>query len=311
MRLILLTLMFAAAPLAAQVAEDELTAELDTLAAEEGGEEADDKPSIDPEASATENADELSAAEDEIPAAQGDNAAVEGALTAKLASLAAGGSAEAAYHLGMAYHLGTNGADKNPQKAFDLFQQAAEAGDPLAAYMLGSYYQGAGGNAVAPDAELALKHKLAAADAGHALAQHDVAQHYYEQGDTDKALEYLLISAKQDYLPSLQALASLYSGEGKVAKDPVKQFAYVALIQGNSGDEPSKRLQEWRDKMQAELSEEQLKQAVQIVQGWKAEPTEVTRKALAGQAAALKLAGLEASQPQPPSTDSKEVPEGR
>src|SRR3546814_3077271 len=86
--------------------------------------------------------------------------------------------------------------------------------------MLGSYYEGEGGEAVETNPELALKYKLASAEAGHALAQHDVAQHFYEQDDTDEALEYLLASAKQGHVPSLQALASLYSGEGKVAKDP-------------------------------------------------------------------------------------------
>lgn len=290
--LTLVTLMLSAAPLAAQVAEDEPTTEVDALAAEEGSKEAKDEP----------------AAEGE-PVAPSNDAGAESALTAKLASLAAQGNAEAAYHLGMAYHLGTNGADKNPQKAFDLFKQSAEAGDPLGAYMLGSYFEGAGGAAIEADADLALKHKLAAADVGHALAQHDVAQHFYEAGDTDKALEYLQASAKQGYLPSLQALASLYSGEGKVTKDPVKQFAYVALIQGTSGEAPSKRLQEWRDKMQAALGEEQLKEAVQIVSEWKIEPTEVTKKALSGEAAAIKLAGLEVAAPKP--TEAEEAPEGR
>jgi uncharacterized protein len=235
----------------------------------------------------------------------------ETGLAAKLASLAAEGNAEAAYHLGMAYHLGANGAQKNPGRAFELFQQSAEAGSPLGAYMLGSYYDGAAGTAVEANPELALKHKLAAAEAGHALAQHDVARLLYEQGDTDRALELLLASAKQGYLPSLQALASLYSGEGKVEKDPVKVFAYVALLQGSSGEEPSKRIQEWRDKTRAELNEEQLKEAMKIVESWKVEPTETTRTALSGEAAAMKLAGLEDEPAETEPVSSQDLPEGR
>src|SRR3546814_8206416 len=76
-------------------------------------------------------------------------------LLAKLASLAAEGNGEAAYHLGMAYHLGANGVEKDPQKAFELFTQSAETGDPLGAYMLGSYYEGEGGEAVETNPELA------------------------------------------------------------------------------------------------------------------------------------------------------------
>ncbi|WP_158274578.1 tetratricopeptide repeat protein [Sphingosinicella humi] len=303
--LIPLALLISSPSLAAQLSDD-LVAELDAAAAGETGEQRTEEPAADPQPDEQEQTIEGEEAAD--PNGEGE---AGNDLIAKLASLAAEGDAEAAYHLGMAYHLGANGAKKDLPKAFELFKQSAEAGNPLGAYMLGSYYAGDGGNAVEADAELALKHKLAAADAGHALAQHDVAQQFYERGETDKALDYLLASAKQGYLPSLQALASLYSGEGKVAKDPVRQFAYVALLQGSSGDAPSKRLQEWRDKMQAELSEEQLKQAVEIVQTWKTEPSEVTQKALSGEAAALKLLGLEAAAPEPPKIDSQEAPEGR
>ncbi len=303
--LVPLALLLSSPSLAAQLSDD-LTAELDTVAADENGEQRKGEPAADPQ-----QAEEDPTIEGEEATSESDGGEAGDGLIAKLASLAAEGNAEAAYHLGMAYHLGANGAEKNSQKAFELFDQSAEAGDPLGAYMLGSYYEGDGGDAVESDAELALKNKLAAADAGHALAQHDVAQQFYEQGETDKALDYLLASAKQGYLPSLQALASLYSGEGKVAKDPVKQFAYVALLQASSGETPSKRLQDWRDRMQAELSEAQLKQAVEIVQNWKAEPSEVTQKALSGEAAATKLAGLEAAPPEPSVADSTEAPEGR
>ncbi|HEY9553317.1 tetratricopeptide repeat protein [Allosphingosinicella sp.] len=297
-----LALLLSSTSVAAQLSKDDLT-ELDTLAADENGESTATQEEA-------EEAVKEPPVEAETPADETMSGGPEG-LLAKLASLAAEGNGEAAYHLGMAYHLGANGVEKDPQKAFELFTQSAETGDPLGAYMLGSYYEGEGGEAVETNPELALKYKLASAEAGHALAQHDVAQHFYEQDDTDEALEYLLASAKQGHVPSLQALASLYSGEGKVAKDPVKQFAYVALLQGNSAEAPSKRIQEWRDKMQAELSEEQLKEAMQLVDNWKVEPSEVTRKALSGEAAAMKLAGADAAPTELPAADSKEAQEGR
>lgn len=283
---------------AAQLSVEDLSTDLETLAADETGEPEEAAP-------APEDAPN-SAAEDEAPNTGGEATGV----LAKLEALAAEGNAEAAYHLGMAYHLGANGAPEDRQKAFELFKRSAEAGDPLGAYMLGSYYEGEGGGSVEVNPDLALEYKLAAAEAGHALAQHDVARRFYENGDTDKALDYLLLSAKQGYLPSLQALASLYSGEGKIAKDPVKVYAYVALLQASAGGEPSKRLQAWRDKMQAELTEEQLKQAVAIVSGWKVEPSELTQKALTGESAARRLAGLD-EVPEAIRADTKEAREGR
>ena len=294
-----LALLLSVAPLAAQISEEDLAAELDSLAAQENDGNSED---------------EMKAAEE--PAAEGESLAApdpEGeagnALAAKLASLAAEGNGEAAYHLGIMHLAGMNGLAKDPQRAFELFQASAEAGDPLGAYRLGAFYDGQGEGVVEDDPALALEHKLVAAEAGYALAQHDVARFFYEQGDTDKALEYLLASAKQGYQPSLQALASLYSGEGKVAKDPVKVYAYVALLQASDKGLPSKRLEEWRDKTQAELGPEQVAEAVEIVTKWKETPSALTLKALAGEASAMRLAGLDDAALIAPADGTK--PEGR
>ena len=143
----------------------------------------------------------------------------EAALTAELEVLAAKGNAEAAYHAGVAYQMGINGVGKDSKKAFDYFKQSAEGGDPLGAYKLGSFYDGQGEGVVDDDAELALTHKLVAAKAGYSLAQHDVAKFFYEKDQPDQAVEWLIEAAKQGYRESLQALASLHAGEGKVAKE--------------------------------------------------------------------------------------------
>lgn len=300
-----LALLLAGTSLAAQLPGDDLTAELDALAAEENGE---------PEAAAAEaqaeEAREEEPAVDEASDAREEDGEAQSDLAAKLASLAAGGNGEAAYHLGMMHLLGLEGVAKNPQKAFDLFSQAAEAGDPLGAYRLGDYYDGEGQGVVEPDPALALRYKREAADAGYAVAQENVARLLYEAGETDAALDYLTASAKQGYQPALQALASLYGGEGKVPKNPVKVYAYVALLQAAAGGEPSKRLQAWRDRMQAELSEGQLAEAVKIVSDWKAAPSDLTRKALAGEAAARTLAGI-ADEPAYIPADDKEAEQGR
>lgn len=233
------------------------------------------------------------------------------ALVTKLEAMAAEGNGEAAYHLGMAYDRGLEGLEKDQQKAFELFRQSAESGDPLGAFMLGSYYDGEGGGAVEADPAQALKYKLIAADAGHAIAQHDVARMFYEQGDTAKTVDYLERSARQGYTPSLEALASLHSGEGKIAKDPVKVYAYVALLHGRSGGKPTKRLEDWRDKARTELSEQQLAEAMVIVAKWKMEPSALTKKALSGEAAAKQLAGLAPPPAKPRKPDPREAAEGR
>ena len=294
-----LALLLLAAPLAAQISEDDLAAELDSLAAQENGGNTEEEMT----------AAEEPAAEGESLAALDAGAEAGNALATKLASLVAEGNGEAAYHLGIMHLAGMNGLAKDPQRAFELFQASAEAGDPLGAYRLGAFYDGQGEGVVEDDPALALEHKLVAAEAGYALAQHDVARFFYEQGDTDKALEYLLASAKQGYQPSLQALASLYSGEGKVAKDPVKVYAYVALLQASDKGLPSKRLEEWRDKTQAELGPEQVAEAVEIVTKWKETPSALTLKALAGEASAMRLAGLDDAALIAPANGTK--PEGR
>ena len=301
-----LALLLSVAPLAAQISEEDLAAELDSLAAQENdGNTEEEMTASDSAAPAAEEP----AAEGESLAAPDPEGEAGNALAAKLASLAAEGNGEAAYHLGIMHLAGMNGLAKDPQRAFELFQASAEAGDPLGAYRLGAFYDGQGEGVVEDDPALALEHKLVAAEAGYALAQHDVARFFYEQGDTDKALEYLLASAKQGYQPSLQALASLYSGEGKVAKDPVKVYAYVALLQASDKGLPSKRLEEWRDKTQAELGPEQVAEAVEIVTKWKETPSALTLKALAGEASAMRLAGLDDAALIAPADGTK--PEGR
>jgi len=57
------------------------------------------------------------------------------ALQTRLETLSSNGSGEAAYHLGMVYHMGLEGTAKDPKKAFELFKLSAERGDPFGAYM--------------------------------------------------------------------------------------------------------------------------------------------------------------------------------
>jgi hypothetical protein len=232
-------------------------------------------------------------------------------LRPRLEELAKGGNPAAAYHLGMMHLRGLAGAEKDPAKAFALFKQAAEAGDPLGAYQLGNFYEGQPAGVVEPDAELALKHKLVAAKAGHSIAQNDVAKLFYAKDAADQAAEWLLASAKQGYLPALEALSSLYGGEGKVKKNLGRALAYSMLLQSSSKKKPSERMQQWLKDTRAKLSPAETAEAEDIVKNWRVKPTPLTLEALAGQATARQLvqtAKLDKAAPAPAKAASAEAP---
>lgn len=210
-------------------------------------------------------------------------------VTARLERLAQAGNAEAAYHAGMAYLRGINGVEKDTAKAFDYFKTAAEGGDPLGAYQLGSLYEAGGSGAVTPDPELALKYKLVAAEAGYSLAQHDVAKLFYGKDQAEETVKWLNASARQGYKESLQALASLYSGEGKLPKDMGKSYAYLLLMQGGSIDKADGKARQVLQELRAKLTPAEKSEADRTVAGWAFKPSILTLHALAGQKSARAL----------------------
>lgn len=216
--------------------------------------------------------------------------AQEAQLGAKLEALAAEGNAAAAYHLGMLHEAGSDGAAKDQARALALFRQSAEAGDPLGAYKYGVYLRD--GTAIAADPDAALAQLMVAAQAGHAVAQHDAAQLLYDKGSTTAALKWLEASARQGFQPSLQALSSLYSGEGKVEKNMGRSLAYLVLLHNISKKKPSPRIQQWMKETQAKLTPTERADAEDIVKSWKVQPSPLTLQAVGGKAAALRLAGL-------------------
>lgn len=217
-----------------------------------------------------------------VSAAQGD-------LKTELTSLASSGNAEALYHLGMLHHLGMGGVAKDPAKALDFFRQAAAGGDPLGAYKLGCYYDGQGAGVVDDDPELALKHKLIAAKAGYALAQHDTALLYYKKGAVAEALEWLKAAADQGDAGSLMAYASVHNGGEGIAKNPVTTLAYFTLALKARGEPVSERQTQWRNDFRSKMSPAEIKEAEKIIAAWKPQPTALTVKALSGDRAAEAL----------------------
>jgi TPR repeat protein len=214
------------------------------------------------------------------------NAQPTGDLIPSLQRLAAANNPEAIYHLGMAYQTGT-GLPKDPRKALDAFRRAASLGDVLAAYKVGCYYDGQGGDLLKPDLELALRYKLVAANAGYALAQQDVASLYARKNDISAALAWLDKATSQGWSGALATSASVYNGAPGVPPDKAKTAAYFQLFLDRT--DASKDQRAWLAKFEQQMSPEERQRALQIVQSYRATPTPLTIKALSGQRAALEL----------------------
>jgi uncharacterized protein len=215
-----------------------------------------------------------------------DGNASSSPLISKLEKLAVEENAEAIYHLGMAYHTGSQ-VDRDYEKALSYFEESARLGDPLGAYKLGCYYDGQGEGQVDRNVEKALKYKLIAAKAGYAQAQQDVARIYADKGMTAQVLFWLEKAAAQGWSDGLMSYASVHNGSPGFESDPVKTAAYFRLFMKRT--EPSKRQKDWLSDFEQKMTTAQMKQVMQIVSDYQAVPTVLTIKALSGQTAAEEL----------------------
>ena len=194
-------------------------------------------------------------------------------------ALADKGDAEAQYHVGMMHNNGI-GTQKDPKQAFEWFQKSAASDDPLGAYKLGCYYAGQFG-VVKSDSNEALKYKLIAAKAGYALAQHDVANLYARQGNSEEALKWWKMAGDQGFPDALFSLSRAYSAGKSVPRDLSLSYAYFKL----SKLAPKKNVNE----MATFLSKPELAKAEKLVSEWKPQPTALTLKARRGVSAADEL----------------------
>jgi len=211
-------------------------------------------------------------------------------LTQKLTVLADAGGGEASYYLGMLYHLGMDGVAKDPRKAVALFKQAADRNDPLGAYKYGCYFDGQGEGMVEPDAKLALRYKLIAAEAGYALAQEDVATHLFADGNKMDSLKWLEKAAAQGSPNALMALGGLYAGlapSGAPAVTPDRGRGYAYLLMAARGVPEMKAALEPE---LAKLTPAERKRAKTLEANWAPRPTALTLKVFQGFKPAERLA---------------------
>ncbi|QCZ92810.1 tetratricopeptide repeat protein [Salinimonas iocasae] len=211
---------------------------------------------------------------------QAQDAAIPETLIDQLETLAESENAEAMYHLGMLYNNGV-GVPRSPSKALAYFRQAAEKGDALGQYKLGCYLVGQFGqiDGLQLNKDEGIEYKQAAAEAGYALAQYDVAGFHFQQKQWDSALEWLTRAAKQAYRPALVALAGIYSDKGTPVYDPVSAWQYFLLMPESTGTE---WLQARRSAVEGALSAEQKQKAAEQKSSMQFDRTALTKRAQAG-----------------------------
>ena len=202
--------------------------------------------------------------------------------------IAQGGNAEAQYHIGMMFNNGI-GVQKDPGKAFQWFQQASKAGEPLANYKVGCYLGGQFEGVVPLDRNGSLEHKLVAANAGYSLAQVDVGNEYAMRGNVEEAVRWWRLAAAQGNPRGLYNLSVSYK-EGKGAqKDLALAYANFKLAKLVSEKKISPNAQSGLDEIKNEMSSAELSRAEQYVSSWKPNVTELTKKASEGRVAANEL----------------------
>jgi TPR repeat protein len=229
-------------------------------------------------------------------------AAFDSQTLAQLLPLARSGQAEAQYHLGMLYNNGMGGAVQDSAQAFEWFSKSAAGGDPLAAYKVGCYYAGQFPGTVAPDEAQALGHKLVAARAGYALAQHDVALAYQRAGDPAAAGQWWEQAAAQGFAPAVYALSSWHHAGGRIPM----AYTYFKLSQRVARGQISAKAQEALDRMAEKMSPQELIEAEFRVATWLASPSELTRAARAPAARIEAL--LKAATPAADAADARPGP---
>ena len=227
------------------------------------------------------------------------SAAQDASLSARLEAAATRGSTEAAYHLGMLYHLGLEGVARDPRRAFAYFRRAADGGDALGAYKVGCFYAGQGEGVVEPDEALALRYKLRAAEAGYVLAQTDVARIYHDREDADHAVQWLEAAARQGDAGAMMG-ALFYRSRNGPRPDAARAWLYFELtlrylarvaseIDPGAPSLSRQELAAPLREMIGELDESGRAGGAQLLEAWHEERSPVTQRADLGLEAARRL----------------------
>lgn len=132
------------------------------------------------------------------------------------------------------------------------------------------------------DDQLALKHKLIAADAGYSLAQWDVAVIYYNDGKVEEAIQWWKAAADQGDPQSFYNLYTVYSKRSGSTEDREWAYRYLSIIDRNSNSRQTLEIDQRLSEFRAELSPEQLVASDDWIEAWKSETSDLTLRAQSG-----------------------------
>jgi TPR repeat protein len=199
----------------------------------------------------------------------------------RLSKVAEAGSPAAQYNLGMLYNNGI-GVEQDASKAFHWFEKAATGGDPLGHYKVGCYYAGQFQGVVTPDHTKALTYKLAAAEAGYVLAQHDVALAYAEMGEYENAAKWLTSAAEQGDIAALAALSEWHKEGRGVRPDLAKAYEYLLVAVRLVPEAHSQRAKPVLQEFRGALDDATALKAEQSAASWTEKRSALTLRAAHG-----------------------------
>jgi hypothetical protein len=212
-----------------------------------------------------------------LPIALADHPSPED-LFKRLSALAPTGNADVQYNLGMFLNNGI-GTNRDNHAAFQLFLQAAQGGNELAAYKVGCYYAGQFSGAVTPDSDQAFEFKLRAAKAGYDLAQTDIALVFIRKGDNAQAMTWLERASHQNNRSATALLAEYLASER--SPDKVKGLGLMLALKDRMPNMPQEA-QARITVLESQLSASEKAAAEQIRSAWFEGPSPLTRQARDG-----------------------------
>ena len=115
---------------------------------------------------------------------------------------------EAIHHFGKKYSHGELGLQKDHQKAFELYTEAAELGSIEALYDLGDAYRL--GKGVEKDEAKAFEFFTKAAMQGHVMSRQNLGVYEGLKRNHDRAARHFLIAAKMGYMDALKAMKTMF-----------------------------------------------------------------------------------------------------
>jgi hypothetical protein len=120
------------------------------------------------------------------------------------------------------------GTEKNPEKAFEYYEKAANQGCAISQNALGCMYEN--GIGTEKNLEKAFEYCQKAADQGHVIAQNSLGCMYREgtgpAKNPEKAFEYYEKAANQGYAGAQNDLGCMYRDGNGIEKNPEKSLEY-------------------------------------------------------------------------------------